>query len=204
MTKIFYDTETTGLDPRMHSIHQIAGLVEMDGLVVDTFDIKMRPHPRAEITPGAMKSGNVTAELIQSYPLDQSEAKTKFEAMLTRYVNKYDSRDKIHLYGYNNRSFDDPFLERWFELCGDGFLRSWFWNDTKDVLVLAGEVLAPIRHLMPSFKLKRVAKTLGIFFDEAGLHDAAFDAQLTYDSYNALNNLPVHENDVRGLIHNII
>ena len=45
--KVFYDLETTGVDVKKHSIHQIAGLIEINDEVVEKFNIFSRPHPKA-------------------------------------------------------------------------------------------------------------------------------------------------------------
>jgi DNA polymerase III epsilon subunit-like protein len=39
---------------------------------------------------------------------------------------------------------------------------------------------------MPSFKLSRVAKTLGIPIREANLHEAMYDTELTREVYRAI------------------
>ena len=57
--KIFYDVETTGENPNKHSIHQVAGLIEVDDQVVEEFNIHSRPHPKAAIEPEALKVCNV-------------------------------------------------------------------------------------------------------------------------------------------------
>lgn len=53
--KIFYDLETTGLDERKSSIHQLSGSVEVNGELVESFDIRMSPHPKAVIEKAALK-----------------------------------------------------------------------------------------------------------------------------------------------------
>ena len=182
MVKVFYDLETTGLNYKKHSIHQLAGLVEVDGEVVETFDIRMAPHPKAEVTPEALKTAGVTEEQIQAYP-PQIVGYKKFTAMVEKYIDKYNPTSKAFLVGFNNRYFDDPFLRMLFELNGDQFIGSRVWSDTIDVLVLASEYLQDRRHLMPSFKLKRVAMTLGIAVDQTLLHDGVYDVQLTREIY---------------------
>lgn len=182
MIKVFYDLETTGTKVNKHSIHQIAGCVEIDNKVVEWFDIKSRPHPKATIEPEALGVCGVTKEQILSYP-DMKIAYFDFTQMLSKYIDKYNNKQKAVLVGYNNRGFDDFFIRAWFEQNGDQFIGSWFWNNTLDVLVLATEYLGARRINMPSFKLKRVAKELGIQVDESKLHDAKYDIELTRNVY---------------------
>jgi DNA polymerase-3 subunit epsilon len=182
IVKVFYDLETTGTNFKKHSIHQLAGLVEVNGEVVEEFDIRMAPHPKAEVLPEALKASNVTEEQIRAYPA-MVRGYNVFTVMMSKYVNKYDNTSKAFLVGFNNRYFDDPFLRMFFELNNDQFIGSLFWSDSRDVLVMASEYLEDRRHLMPSFKLKRVAKELGIPVDETRLHDGVYDVHLTRQIY---------------------
>jgi DNA polymerase-3 subunit epsilon len=183
MIKLFYDLETTGTDPRKHSIIQLGGVLEIDGKVLEVIDFKMRPHPKAIIDAGALRVNNRTEEEILAYP-DLQTAQKQFTAWLSKYIDRFDKESKIHLVGYNNRGFDDVFLRAWFDLCKDTYFGSWFWPDSLDVLVLASEYLLDRRSSMESFKLNRVASEIGLVFDKEDLHDAVADATLTRDVYN--------------------
>lgn len=187
IVKLFYDLETTGLDERIHSIHQIAGMFEVDGKIVETFNFKVAPHPKAQIDPQALSTCKVTEEQIRAYPSMQ-EVYKQFVGMLKKYCNRFDKTDKIWLVGFNNRKFDDIFLSAWFKQNGDEFFPAWFWPDSLDVLVLASQHLIHVRSQMPSFKLKRVAMTLQIPVDESKLHDGLYDVGLTYQIYQVLTN----------------
>lgn len=183
MIKIFYDLKTTGTNPNKHSIYQIAGLIEIDEELVETFDFETRPHPKAAIEPEAMTVGKVTKEEIAEYR-PMKEVHGIFKDMLGKYINQMmDKKIKAHQVGFNNRAFDDIFLRKWFEQCGDEFYLSWFYPDTLDVMVLASEYLLDRRIDMPSFKLKRVAMELGLDVDKDRLHDGLYDAKLTRDIY---------------------
>lgn len=187
ITKLFYDLETTGTDERKHSIHRIAGMIEIDGVVVESFNFKVAPHQKCLIDPVALSTCNVTEEQIRAYP-DMQIVHDQFTAMLAKYCDRYERLDKIWLVGFNNRKFDDVFLREWFRHNKDDFFGSWFWTDSLDVLVLASQYLIDVRKEMPSFKLKRVAKQLRIDVDESRLHDALYDVQLTYEIYKIITN----------------
>lgn len=188
MIKIFYDTETTGINPMKSSIHQIAGLIEIDDFVVETFDIKVRPHPKAIYEEAALTVCKKTKEEILGYQ-SMEDGLREFKGVLTRHIDKYDPQEKAHLVGFNNRGFDDLFLQMWFKLCNDQYLWSWFWVDTLDILPLASQYLLHRRPQMPSFKLKRVATELGIIIDKEKLHDALYDAYLTREIYRIVTGL---------------
>lgn len=182
IVKIFYDVETTGANPNKHSLHQVAGLIEVDEQVVDEFNIYSRPHPKAILEPEALSICKVTPEDLQGYPA-MEDAKTEFCRTIAKYINKYDKRAKAYLVGYNNCGFDDKFLRMWFTLCGDNYFGSWFWSDSRDTMVLASEYLESRRPSMSNFQLHTVAQTLGLEVDESKLHDASYDVLLTRQIY---------------------
>jgi len=181
--KFFYDLETTGLDPRRNAVHHISGAIEVDGNITDIVDLRFQPNAKAIVDPDALAVCNLTLEELQSRTMDMAEAYAQLRRILLKYVDPYDKANKIHLAGYNNRNFDDVFLRAFFEQNGDKFFGSFFWSDSIDVMVLASDYLAEERHIMPSFKLKTVARHLGIVVEEAKLHDAQYDIELTMQIY---------------------
>lgn len=185
IVKVFFDLETTGVDPKKHSVHQLSGIVELDGVVFDTFDIKTRPHPKAEYTAEGMNLCKVSEEQIRAYQ-PMKEGYKQFISIIGSYIDKFNPKEKAYLVGFNNRSFDDVFLRVWFEQNGDKYIGSLFWNNTIDTLVLATEYFLERRHEFPSFKLKRVAKECGIIIEEDKLHDASYDVELTRKIYKII------------------
>ena len=188
--KVFYDLETTGVDPKKHSLHRIAGVIEINDEVVEMFDIKVRPHPRAEFDKGALRICRKTEEELLSYP-DMKTSLREYKGILGKYIDPFNPKQKAWNVGYNIRGFDDVFLRMWFELCGDGFIGSWFWTDTLDVLVLASQYLIQRRVNMPSFKLPRVAKELGILVDKDRIHEAGYEVYLTREVYRIVTGLEI-------------
>ena len=188
--KVFFDLETTGVNRMKHCIHQVAGFVEINDEVVEEFDIKVAPHPKAKIEPEALKVGGVTEAQIKAYP-EQSLSFRKFKAVLAKYIDPFNTKQKAYLVGYNNRAFDDLFLRMWFELNQDSYIGSWFWNDTLDTLVLASQYLISRRVDMENFKLQTVAKELGLIVYKDKLHDAFYDVYLTRGIYRILTGLDI-------------
>lgn len=178
VVKIFYDTETTGLNYKRNSIHELSGIIEVDGIVAEEFQIFMAPHPKAIVTEEALRICSKTLEEIQAYPSMQTGYR-KFISIINKYIDRYNPQQKAYLIGFNNRAFDDAFIRMLFELNGDTFFGSYFWSDTQDTLILASKYLEDRRPEMPTFKLKRVAITLGLVFDANKLHGALMDATLT-------------------------
>jgi DNA polymerase III subunit epsilon len=180
--KMFYDVETTGTDPRKHSIHQISGCIEIDEVVVENFNFKVRPHPKAVYDEKVLRVGGVKEEDVREYP-EMGIVYRLIISMLTRYVDRYNPKEKMHLVGFNNASFDDDMFRAWFEQNGDTFFGAWFYGAALDVMVLASEYLLDRRANMPNFKLKTVAKELGIEVDEERLHNAEYDIDITRQVY---------------------
>lgn len=178
MKLVFFDLETTGTNPGKHGIHQISGQIVIDGVVKESFDFHVQPNPKALIEEEALKVGGVTREQILAYPPMQ-QVYQEFVAMLGKYVDKFNKKDKFFLVGYNNAAFDNQFLRGFFLQNGDVYFGSWFWSNSIDVMVLASAYLATRRPEMENFKLSTVAKTLDIVVNDDSLHDAMYDIELT-------------------------
>ena len=187
--KLFYDLETTGVDERQNGIHQISGALEVDGEVVAKFNFNVAPNPKAKIEPEALAVGaGVTLEQIQDYP-EMGIIFKRFKSVLSKHCNQYERKDKIYLVGYNNASFDDKFLRAWFLQNNDSYFGSWFYAGALDTMVLAAQYLTDRRPEMIDFKLKTVAKELGLWVDETRLHDAEYDIELTRSVYRIVTGI---------------
>lgn len=182
---LFYDLETTGVKYWKNGIHQISGAVVIDGQIKEVFDFKVRPNDNALIEEEALKVGNVTKEQIMAYPT-MKEVYSKIITMLSKYVDKFDKKDKFHLIGYNNASFDNQFFRAFFVQNNDVYFGSWFWSDSIDVMVMASYRLRNVRHELVDFKQSTVAKFLGIEIDESKLHDAKYDIEICIKIFNML------------------
>jgi len=179
---IYFDLETTGTNFWQHGIHQLSGIIEIDGVVKEEFNFKVAPNPLAKVEQGALDVCSVTLEQIQSYP-KMGEVYKQFWQMLEKYCDKFNKLDKFFLIGFNNASFDNQFLRAWFTQNGDNYFGSWFWSNPIDVYVLSSHLLMNERHTMTDFKLKTVCQKMGIEVDETKLHDAVYDVYLTRDLY---------------------
>lgn len=186
MKVVFFDLETTGTLVNKHGIHQLSGAIVVDGEVKEEFDLRVQPNPKAEIIQEALDVAGVTKEQILSYP-PMGIVFSSFIAMLDKYVDRFDKKDKFFLAGYNNASFDNQFLRAWFLQNGDKYFGSWFWSNSIDVMVLATPYLAAKRTEMENFKQGTVAKTLGIQVDDSKLHDALYDIQVCKAIYNIVS-----------------
>jgi DNA polymerase-3 subunit epsilon len=183
MKIMFFDLETTGVDPKLCAIHQLSGIIEIDGEIKETFNFKLKPFNGALIEKSALEIAGVTEEQIHNYP-SYVDVQNQFLNLMRKYVSAYDKLDKFFLCGFNNASFDNHFLRAWFSLCGDKYYGSWFWPNTLDVMVLATQKLLEMRYSMPNFQLKTVAASLKVQVDQQKLHDAVYDVELTRQIYH--------------------
>ena len=181
----FYDLETTGTKYWKNGIHQISGAIVIDGEIKEVFDFKVRPNDNALIEEEALKVGNVTKEQVMAYPT-MREVYSKIITMLSKYVDKFDKKDKFHLVGYNNASFDNQFFRAFFVQNNDVYFGSWFWSDSIDIMVMASFKLRNVRHELVDFKQSTVAKYFGIEIDEAKLHDAKYDIEICIKIFKML------------------
>ncbi|MEO7535858.1 MAG: 3'-5' exonuclease [Ferruginibacter sp.] len=181
--KIFYlDLETTGVKFWKNGIWQIAGAIEIDGEVKEAFDFKVQPYHAAMIEPEALAIGGITSEDLKDFA-DFRDVYEQITSMLSRYVDKFNKKDKFYIVGYNNASFDNSFFRAFFVQNDDQYFGSWFWSCPIDAMVLAGQYLLNDRPGMIDFKLKTVAAKLGLQVDETRLHDAGYDIELTRSIY---------------------
>lgn len=181
--QVFIDLESTGTNPETNGIHQISGIIVIDGKTEDEFDFKVRPQIGTVIDPKALEIGGVTADEIGKYA-EPGLVHRQLIKLLSRYVDKFKSYDKFHFCGYNSAYFDMPFLRKFFTRNGDNYFGSFFWSASIDVMILAAEHLKAIRHVMPDFKLSTVAAQLGITVNDGMLHDGLYDVRLTKQVYD--------------------
>jgi DNA polymerase-3 subunit epsilon len=85
---LFFDLETTGVDNQKNGIHQLSGIIEIDGEIKETFNLKTCPFSSDIIEDEALKIGNVSRETIQAYESPQTQKKA-FDDILSKYVDKF-------------------------------------------------------------------------------------------------------------------
>lgn len=100
MKILFFDLETTGLDPKKHGIHQISLMLEVDGEIVKEVNVNVRPFPQDEINVDALKVSGLTPEQIvgDGYYAPQSVYKSLI-TLLDAHCNKFNKRTRFFCVG---------------------------------------------------------------------------------------------------------
>lgn len=177
MAKLLHvDVETTGLFAPGAGVIQVAGIVEIDEVEVETFDIHCRPFPQDTIHPQALEVVRKTREEVEALP-DPADAFREFLDVLDRHVDRFDKSDKYFLVAYH-AAFDADHLRAWFAKNGDKYFGSYFWSPPLCSMTLAGIALRESRPALPDFKLTTVVSAVGIAA-EGDAHDAFTDVRLS-------------------------
>lgn len=195
--KIMYlDLETGGVDPKRSAILQLSAGVEIDGQVVDSFEIFMKPFPGDEVEDGALDHNHITrADIETDQFVDSVYGYTNFLDFMSKYVNKMDRNDKFSLIGFGVEAFDEQFLRQWFIKNGETkYFNSWFHNPSIDLKTLAAYTLRKHRHKLGRFRLVDVCHYMGIEVDESQAHNSTYDIGLCYHVYHQCNILLLQEN----------
>jgi len=127
MKILWIDCETTGFDEKRHAIIQLACILDDGkGNIIDELNLYMKPFLGDDISKDALEANGTTMEDLRSdHYMPPVSAFTKFIEFMSKYVNKYDSDDKVILAGKNVK-FDIGFLRRLFDKCDDNYYGSWF------------------------------------------------------------------------------
>ena len=173
---LFIDCETTGLYAPGAGLVQVAGIVEIDGEEVETFDLRCRPFPGDLLNKDALQIIGKTREELAALP-DPADTFRELLDVLDRHVDRFDKADKFFMVAYN-ASFDNEHLRAWWKKCGDEYFGAYFWTPPLCVMTLAGIALRPSRPDLPNFKLATVAQAMRITAD-GDPHDALTDVRLS-------------------------
>lgn len=182
---LWVDVETTGLDPKINAPHQVAGEVVIDGISVETFNLKFCPREGAVIEPEALLktfpdlTPKQAVDKVMSRKMLSKNAYSEFNYMMTRRVNKYDKDDKMVFCAYNAH-FDAQFISDWYKGHGNkyffGLCHGGAYFDPLTLALLV-EMKAGKRIFKPNRKLATVCAHFGVDLSKA--HDAEFDIKAT-------------------------
>ena len=174
MKILWYDTETTGLDPVKQDIIQFAGIMEIDGKVVDEIEVKMQPISYENVEQGALDVHGYSLEDFKSFP-SAREGYLRILQFLDQHVSKFDKTDKLLSAGQNIK-FDMEFLRQNFIKNNNVFFGSYFDYHFIDLQAITALMIKNKKLGIVNYKLETVCKELGI---EIVAHDAISDIRAT-------------------------
>ena len=162
MPKVFWlDVETTGKNPTVNDIVQLAYAIEIDGDVKTSGVLKMQPFNYDAIEQEALDVNGLTLEEIRTYATPQEMHAHLTNGIMGHVVDRYNREDKFHPAGYNV-GFDMLFVKSWFEKCRDPYCYSWFNNRRYDVIQLLYTLDARGLLALPNYQLATVCQHFGI------------------------------------------
>lgn len=175
---LWFDCETSGLDPVKNDIIQLAGVIEIDGKLVDEFDFKCQPYSYENVDQGALDVHGITIEQIKQFELAKV-VQSLFTKKLAKYCDKFDRNDKFYPAGYNCK-FDIDFIAQWFKKAGDNYLGSWLNWRALDPLPLLCLMEFKGKISLPNYKLATVAEYYKIPLEA---HNAISDIKATREIF---------------------
>jgi DNA polymerase III alpha subunit (gram-positive type) len=175
---LFCDIESTGTNHMLHGIHQLAGIIEIDGKEVERFDLRMRPHPFDKIEESSLAISKVTYADIMRYP-PADVAYRKFNDIMTKYVDPHNPQDRIFICGYNSQTMEKLFLQEWLRKLQKQMWKAIFHNITLDVsCYVVKDLLQKKKKIPVSLTIENIAAAYGISIDKDRLHDAVYDTEI--------------------------
>lgn len=178
MKFLYLDCETTGLDPDVHGVIQVACIVTEGKTInkakeIDRLNITYNPKSiGCKIDKEALKINGITKKQIKKYPTDSFQELMFF---FEKHINPFNKKDKFIVVGQNVK-FDVEFLHGWARRKKFEFMGSYV-----DWRVIDTLVIARLQHALgninpPDFKLATLCEEYGI---EAPDHDAMDDIVAT-------------------------
>lgn len=184
MKLLYLDTETGGLDPKVNPLLQISGILEINGTIAQTFDLRLRPHPSSVVSPEALRVNGLDPErLYDPDRLEPIDAYKRLKSVFLSHIDKYDRSDKLYLVGQNVH-FDYGFLLELWGRQGDNYLGSFIHYHKIDLIALtaalrlAGKL--PKDERLPNMKLESLCAYFGM---EKQTHDSMSDIRQTREIF---------------------
>lgn len=177
MKIIWIDVETTGLNPKIDTIIELAAIYE-DTRKTEPLKI-FHKYCLPKYKPGNFdyikKLTGITWDFLKKHGLKEAVLLRDFKEFLGKFINKFNINDKAIFAAYYAR-FDNDFIRELFNKYNDNYFGSWFYPMPLDILstvILAfkNEIISKLEN----FKNIIVAKHLK--FNDFLAHNALSDIQ---------------------------
>ena len=197
MKLLFLDTETTGLDPVKNGIHQVSGIIEIDGVVKDEFDFKFKPIEKIEmVNADSLKVSGLTIEDLRARTMTSAEAYKQLLSIFQKHVDRYNKADKFHMVGQNTK-FDYDFIMEWFRKHGNQYGYAYIFYHLIDIISTTAIFKCAGKISVQDMKLATVASFFGI---PLVAHDAAQDIRVTREIFKRYCSLLQQVTDIGAAI----
>lgn len=196
--EVFYDTETTGPEPRMDQVLQYAAIrTDEDFQEIDTVDIRSQLSGHMIPTPGALKVTHVDPYEIARAPFASYDYARHIHGMLTDWTSQGDT----DFAGWNIINYDEEIMRQmfWMNLL-DPYLSSGKGKRRVDYLLMARALYARNPEIMTipvneetkknNFKLENIATANG--FSDHNAHDALGDVRATIHMARLIRDVDPH------------
>jgi len=185
MKKILWlDTETTGTDATLHSIIQIAGIIDIDGVEKLRFDYKCKPHPDFEIDDEALLIHKFSRKIMSGFP-EIRDTYNQIKQDFRAFVDPFNREDKFIIAGQNIR-FDLDMLSHFFMRQNDNYLGSFIDFKSRIELMDITKGLQALGFIKSdNIRLSTLCKEFGITLNA---HNALSDILATRELYYSLLN----------------
>lgn len=148
MKILYFDTETTGLNPKVNEIIQFSAILEKNQKILGVINLMIQPTKLDAIDPEALKVIGKTVEELKS-GVAPCVALHEIQEFLGSQVDKYDKKDKVYPAGHNVQ-FDLDFFQNFWKQHGDpygiGSYINWRALDSRilaNFLILKGKIKVP-------------------------------------------------------------
>jgi DNA polymerase-3 subunit epsilon len=179
MDFLVLDLETTGTNPNIHGIVQIAAKYYENDVPVKTLNVKVTPSSEVVTSLGALRVNKTLYSNLSSltdYRITESDAVLQFADFLLSI-----GKDKIFVMGHNV-NFDMNFITALFNKYKIE-LESTFAYRLKDTATIGMFLMDAGLINVPKFSLENLALALGIQVDKTKTHDGMYDVELTVQIY---------------------
>ncbi|MGL5956071.1 MAG: single-stranded-DNA-specific exonuclease RecJ, partial [Brevinema sp.] len=163
---VFFDIETTGLDPERDDIIEIAAVVTKNGVIMKEFQCLISTEKT--IDTKITEITNITQKMIQEEGIPIIEALTQFLEFI----------GDLPLVGHNIIGFDMKFLQ----INLQRFFQKQIKNTPIDTLSISRVMFKSLK----SHTLFSVGEYLGIYVDQSKLHRALTDVKLNAEVYRRM------------------
>ena len=171
---LWLDVETTGLDPKVNDIIQVAGIIEINGERKADFNFYCQPFNWVKISKRALAMQKKTMGDLKGYNTPDI-IYNHLLALFDNYIDKYVKTDVFTPAGHNVW-FDIRFLHQFFRKNHNQYFWSYITRKAIDLKPMAMRYKKAGKINPKNFKLETLAKEFNL---ELNPHDAMSDIIVT-------------------------